>query len=178
MTDSPPMYMFVRNLFSPMMCDELVKYSERGEGHHWDRGAGTFGNGTQTQLLSRADPTGVVAAGFNKLETTSKFASAVFNIEIDFKRVQSCQITKWTDKTYPMHHDCDLWKRLFLPDTKLSIYISLDDNGGLEFEKDGWINCNKGDALIFNSFLHHAVTDHRTKTRYSMVVWIIGPRWR
>ena len=69
---------------------------------------------------------------------------------------------------------------------KLSISIPLNDpseyeGGGLHFNAGGQIMApaqTQGKVIIFPSWVVHRVTPVTKGRRYSMVIWIHGPRWR
>ena len=179
MFDSQPIFVFTRRLLSERHCDQLIRVAERDNGKHWDM-KGTFMMGTPTQSLLEYHGE-CVPTTLEKIRKLSVYAANLMNISVSPSDCKSLHITKWERQkgTVGEHHDCDMYKRQYLQDAKLSVYISLQDNGGLRFREEGWVECNKGDSIIFNTYLGHSVTDgDREKTRYSMVAWILGPRWR
>ena len=72
---------------------------------------------------------------------------------------------------------------------KLSMIIQLSDpneyEGGV-FEMQPWMMesppadklKNQGTVLVFPSLVHHRVTPVTKGTRYSLVAWMEGPKWR
>ncbi len=70
-------------------------------------------------------------------------------------------------------------------DRKLSICIQLsnpDDYTGGEFEFKTLENPTgyktQGSILVFPSYNEHQITEITSGTRYSLVGWMEGPRWR
>ena len=70
-------------------------------------------------------------------------------------------------------------------DRKLSICIQLSDpeeykGGEFQFKSlDSPTNYKtKGSILVFPSYNEHQITEITSGTRYSLVGWMEGPRWR
>ncbi|MBY5990937.1 2OG-Fe(II) oxygenase [Ferrimonas balearica] len=69
---------------------------------------------------------------------------------------------------------------------KISVSVQLSDpaqyeGGGLEFfytNKNKPAPRERGTIVAFPSFVMHRVTPITRGVRYSMVAWIVGPRWR
>lgn len=72
---------------------------------------------------------------------------------------------------------------------KLSMVIQLSDPNDYEggvFEMQPWMMepppadklKNQGTVIVFPSLVHHRVTPVTKGTRYSMVAWMEGPKWR
>ena len=66
---------------------------------------------------------------------------------------------------------------------KLSMTLLLDDNfEGGEFEikvsDPETIHCPRGRAIFFPSFLLHRVKPVTKGTRRSLVIWVLGPKWK
>jgi len=89
---------------------------------------------------------------------------------------------------YDWHHDV-FFKSNKRSDRKLSFVLQLSDpsdydGGDFEFnimdnsslKKDDFLP--KGSVLVFPSFLEHRVLSVTRGTRYSLVSWIEGPKWR
>jgi len=87
---------------------------------------------------------------------------------------------------YDWHHDID-WQNGKNFDRKLSVVVQLTNpdaykGGNFEFsevespKKEDW--SKQGSVLIFPSYLTHRVTEVTEGTRYSLVSWVRGPRWR
>lgn len=87
---------------------------------------------------------------------------------------------------YDWHHDVD-WQNSKNFDRKLSIVVQLSNpatykGGQFEFsevqspKQEDW--GKQGSILIFPSYLTHRVTEVTEGTRYSLVSWVRGPRWR
>ena len=70
-------------------------------------------------------------------------------------------------------------------DRKLSVVVQLTDpsdyEGGIFEFKTVETPANfktRGSILVFPSYLEHQVTEITEGTRYSLVCWAEGPRWR
>ena len=129
---------------------------------------------------------------------------AGWNFEWDWS--ESCQFTKYGVGQYYGWH-CDSWDRPYNKPNdpaqhgkirKLSMTISLSDpseyeGGNLEFDfrnQVDWENnkkakvhsCNeirpRGSIIVFPSFVWHRVAPVTRGTRYSLVVWNLGPMWK
>ena len=85
---------------------------------------------------------------------------------------------------YDWHHDVHFASQDDL-DRKISLSVQLSDEddyegGDLEFE-EVITSANfraKGTMVLFPSYLRHRITPVRRGTRYSLVAWFMGPRWR
>ena len=129
---------------------------------------------------------------------------AGWNFEWDWS--ESCQFTKYGVGQYYGWH-CDSWDRPYNKPNdpaqhgkirKLSMTISLSDpseyeGGNLEFDFRNQVDweldkkakihsCDeirpRGSIIIFPSFVWHRVAPVTRGTRYSLVVWNLGPMWR
>lgn len=112
----------------------------------------------------------------------------VFNADIQ-QAMFELQFTEYSDSYgghYDKHHDVD-WTSSNNCDRKLSISVQLSDpddyaGGDLEFfevaglDKD--LQRKRGTLIVFPSYIQHAVTPVTSGTRYSLVSWVYGPRWR
>ena len=177
MRDSPPLYLLVRRLFSPMVCKEIIQYCERDNGSHWAVNA-DFKEGAPTQLIPIHNGNQLIGDVANRLRDSANCFTDLLGIDVD-DLFSDIQITKWQPgQQMGKHHDCEMLRRSVAKDTKITIYVSLSHLGGLEMEKDGFITCREGDGIIFNAFTKHAVSDRRIIERYSMLAWMHGPRWR
>lgn len=89
---------------------------------------------------------------------------------------------------YDMHHDV-MFKSEKRSDRKLSFVLQLCDPSEYEggrFEFGGNVPAQlnpddflpKGSILVFPSMFQHRVTEVTKGTRYSLVSWIEGPKWR
>lgn len=108
----------------------------------------------------------------------------------DITYLPDIQFTKYTADTngkYDWHCDT-FWANPTTYDRKLSIVIQLsdsDDYEGGNFELDHQYPQlpvdqirKKGTVIVFPSFLNHRVTPITKGTRYSLVSWIQGPKFR
>lgn len=87
---------------------------------------------------------------------------------------------------YDWHHDID-WNLEKAFDRKLTIVVQLTDpqkykGGNFEFSEVQNPTLNdfkqQGSIIVFPSYLQHRVTEVTDGTRYSLVSWFEGPRWK
>ena len=108
-----------------------------------------------------------------------------FNIDANFIfEVQFTEYSATKEQHYSWHHDIN-WTQDSGYDRKLSVSIQLSDpdeydGGDLEFKifKTPEDYRKQGSVIVFPSYLEHQVTPVTKGTRYSLVSWIEGPRWR
>ena len=110
-----------------------------------------------------------------------------FNVDVtDTCDVQFTEYSSANSGKYDWHHDVD-WTSNHAFDRKLSVVVQLSDPKyyeGADFEfaevespEKNALKC-KGTVLVFPSYLTHRVTEITSGTRYSLVAWFEGPRWR
>ena len=85
---------------------------------------------------------------------------------------------------YDWHHDVH-WSSQDEQDRKISVSLQLSaphsyEGGDFEFEevKTTADFRAKGTLILFPSYLRHKVSPVTAGTRYSLVAWFFGPRWR
>ena len=85
---------------------------------------------------------------------------------------------------YDWHHDVH-WSSQDEQDRKISVTLQLSapnsyEGGDFEFEevKTTADFRAKGTLILFPSYLRHKVSPVTAGTRYSLVAWFFGPRWR
>lgn len=113
------------------------------------------------------------------------FGFDVFNTTYD---LQFTEYHHTNNGKYDWHHDV-WWENPSAHDRKLSVVLQLSPpesytGGDFEFNAPE-INPadisgfkKQGSVLVFPSFLFHRVTPILTGTRYSLVTWIEGPKFR
>ena len=106
-----------------------------------------------------------------------------FNVDISY--IPAIQFGEYTQGSYyGWHHDID-WTQNNGFDRKLSVVVQLSDpddyEGGVfqfkEVESPASFS-TQGSILVFPSYLTHQVTEVTQGTRYSLVCWAEGSRWR
>jgi PKHD-type hydroxylase len=111
-------------------------------------------------------------------------ANKVWNFDIS-GGVKEVQFTEYgLNGKYDWHHDVD-W-RCQTHDRKLSVVVQLSsDYEGGEFQFKSPADSlpldlfrPRGSILVFPSFFEHKVHPVTSGTRYSMVTWIQGPKYR
>lgn len=107
---------------------------------------------------------------------------------LDVQNVGAVQFTEYSSGggKYDWHHDIN-WESDAAFDRKISVVVQLsdpDDYEGCDFQFDEVENPHseilraKGTVLCFPSYLRHRVTEITKGTRYSLVAWFEGPRWK
>lgn len=66
---------------------------------------------------------------------------------------------------------------------KIATIVQLSDSseytgGDVEIENKPNLSRNRGDGVTILTTKRHRVTEVKSGTRYSMVIWLIGPKWR
>ncbi len=108
---------------------------------------------------------------------------AAFGFDVNY--IPSIQFGEYTEGSfYGWHHDID-WTENKMYDRKLSIVVQLTDpkdyeGGEFQFKsvQSPVTFKTQGSVLVFPSYLEHQVTKITEGTRYSLVCWAEGPRWR
>jgi PKHD-type hydroxylase len=110
-----------------------------------------------------------------------------FGLDVD--NVGPIQFTEYNAEhggKYDWHHDVD-WQSNAAFDRKISVVLQLSDGNyyeGCDFQFDEVQNPDpdalrsKGTIICFPSYLRHRVTEITKGSRYSLVAWFEGPRWR
>lgn len=110
-----------------------------------------------------------------------------FDISMGSHELQFTEYHGTTNGKYDWHHDV-FWQNTRPHDRKLSVVIQLNDpreyeGGQFEFrmphdstELQGFRH--KGSVIVFPSFFEHRVTPVTSGTRYSLVTWVDGPKFR
>lgn len=113
--------------------------------------------------------------------------SSFFGLDA-YSLISEMQFTEYPEGSgfYKDHHDVD-WLSSSATDRKLTMVIQLSDpetykGGDLLFSE-----CEnpepeqlrkQGSVIVFPSYFRHRVTEVTEGTRYSLVSWVNGPRWR
>jgi len=103
----------------------------------------------------------------------------------DVSNYIECQFTRYDGDDngfYEYHLDLTFEGRKPAFDRKVSCVALLSDpsefTGGELMLMGDTVNLKKGSVVAFPSFYPHKVTEVTQGTRYSMVSWLEGPRWR
>jgi PKHD-type hydroxylase len=105
--------------------------------------------------------------------------------------IRDMQFTKYdsSDEGFYNWHNDVIWESSYCTHRKLSMSIQLSDpseyeGGDLEIAPlyleppDPMTLRQQGNVIVFPSFLMHRVTPVTKGTRYSLVAWMEGPKWR
>lgn len=127
---------------------------------------------------------------FDNLWTAAKEVNDI-HFNIDISKLDFINVIKYdaVDKAeYKRHHDV-FWTTSSLYHRKLSCIVQLTDKknyqgGELKIEMPGEKNpkdsdlINQGSVIFFPSFVYHRVLPVTEGTRFSIVAWFEGPKWR
>lgn len=110
-----------------------------------------------------------------------------FDISFGSHELQFTEYHGTNSGKYDWHHDV-FWENKRHHDRKLSVVIQLNDpstyqGGNFEFRmphdpSELQLFRQQGSILVFPSFFEHRVTPVTSGTRYSLVSWIDGPKFR
>ena len=122
------------------------------------------------------------------MKLTDHFAKSAnrkyFNFDISY--VPPVQLTQYDPGASCGWHIDVHWSIDLMYDRKLSVVVQLsdpDEYTGGDFEFGGGPVAptefkTRGSVLVFPSYIQHRVTEVTEGTRYSIVSWVEGPRWR
>lgn len=110
-----------------------------------------------------------------------------FDISVGSHELQFTEYHGNSNGKYDWHHDV-WWENPRPHDRKLSVVIQLQDpnryeGGNFEFrmphDPGDLLNFKlQGSVIVFPSFFEHRVTPITSGTRYSLVTWVDGPKFR
>lgn len=172
-------------------CQQLVKYGlthnpvDATVGHGGKSVVDDHLRRSKVRWLSRTDPK--LVALYTRIETMALKANAnAFGFDIaGFHEVQFTEYSADNEGTYGWHEDNN-WTKDTPFDRKMSMVIQLSDKedytgGKLMLTHDplpaGTFE-NQGDVIFFPAFNRHMVTPVKLGTRYSLVTWFVGPKFR
>jgi len=181
-------YWYWKTILSHKDCQRLLNLSK----DNWDEAATgtpegkTFSNARKSNVVFVNDQW-VYDLVWPLMETANENAGWKYNIVA----AEACQVTQYTKDGYyswhtdslGSHYDVNINpdnKLLFGNTRKLSMSIMLNDDyegGNLQMCGNKEENCLRGEGsiILFPSFNWHQVTPVTKGTRYSLVVWFVGP---
>lgn len=199
-TYTPP-FVYYNNVFSPPECDAIIQLAE-SKGMSY----GTIGNGHNNEAREDLDYRTAKTCAINWWDRTEHGAQMQWmydhirdRVEVtnrDFFRFdlhglwEDLAVMKYEEPiagTPPGHYH---WHQDYGGGMsslrKLSVVVQLSDPGDyegcrLEMFADRQFDpghVQRGDMLIFPSFIPHRVTPIVRGTRYSLVGWVSGPQFR
>jgi PKHD-type hydroxylase len=185
-------YTYLHNALSQEECDRALALCKEYQTKRATVGAikeGSVNEDVRRSNISFIAPDEKNTWLFHKLANMiSNMNEEYYNFNLNgFERFQFTEYTSEDSGYYNWHVDCFLGK----PDStmqamrKLSVSVLLnDDFEGGEFEvHEGDSNepvktgMKKGTAILFPSFVGHRVTPVTKGNRYSIVVWVYGPKF-
>lgn len=171
---------------SPEFCDSIVDIMLKAKPDE----ATTFNNSGKLEQNSHrhSKVRWVYSAEVRKmLWDFAQAANKEFKFDIiDKGPVQFTEYSTEYSGKYDWHHDVD-WNGNSAFDRKISVVVQLSDPNEYEdcdfhFNEvpnpDPEVIRKKGTVICFPSYLQHQVTEITKGTRYSLVAWFEGPRWR
>jgi len=190
---------------TPKFCDDLVKYGNQQKESLGLTGDTLNLKKEQVDDLKRKRDSNVVWLNdlwiYREIHPYVRTANANAGWNFDWSYSEQCQFTKYKKNQHYGWH-CDSWEKPYENQKdpnmngkirKLSVTCSLSDakdykGGELEFslrnnlEKDVSTTCTeilpRGSIVVFPSFVWHRVKPVTEGTRYSLVIWSIGPPYR
>jgi PKHD-type hydroxylase len=124
---------------------------------------------------------------FNKLDRAIEWANEhYFGFDLNgYERFQFTEYKAESAGHYNWHMDLQLYNSGAGGVRKLSASVILNEGyeGGAfqvstgNQERPVNVLASLGDAIVFPSFIQHRVTPVTTGVRYSMVVWVLGPKF-
>ena len=188
-----------------VFCDDLVKYGNQQKESLGLTGDTLNLKKEQVDDLKRKRDSNVVWLNdlwiYREIHPYVRTANANAGWNFDWSYSEQCQFTKYKKNQHYGWH-CDSWQEPYENQKdpnmngkirKLSVTCSLSDakdykGGELEFslrnnlEKDVSTTCTeilpRGSIVVFPSFVWHRVKPVTEGTRYSLVIWSIGPPYR
>jgi len=175
-----------QKVFTPEECKEIIKIGESKLLHNAKVANDVVKTNVRESDVRFFHPDEENEWIFERLESTILSVNEqLFNFELTGLH-EGIQFTKYTAPTghYDAHIDRD---SIGFSVRKLSMTLQLSDpndydGGDLELytslQYPELAPREQGAAFFFNSLLLHKVTPVTRGTRYSLVVWIAGPRFR
>jgi len=198
-------YWYFESALTPKFCDDLVKYGNQQKESLGLTGDTLNLKKEQVDDLKRKRDSNVVWLNdlwiYREIHPYVRTANANAGWNFDWSYSEQCQFTKYKKNQHYGWH-CDSWEKPYENQKdpnmngkirKLSVTCSLSDakdykGGELEFslrnnlEKDVSTTCTeilpRGSIVVFPSFVWHRVKPVTEGTRYSLVIWSIGPPYR
>lgn len=168
---APPLALLLVRALDATECSQLIALAEERE---WRPATVLHGDpGIRTSTIQW------VADGrwLRRVQAIGEQAAAALQVDVWPRSMATIQISRYAaGQSYGWHVDHDT-ERTVGSDRKVSIVISLSDNGCLELDHIGRMRLNLGDALAFASVLRHR-RPAPASTQYSVAGWLPGPRWR
>ena len=182
--DAPPRWSMMGGVVHPDMCLDFVMECEAIGFQHGSYSDGSKRDNVSVLFIKRDEAdTPVKQLIFDKIDWLADIGAELHGVEITPGAMDSIQVSKWQEGDYyGSHQDTDTSRVTLDHDRKLTVYIALTDGGGFDFTSfsnpEGYVGCNAGNAMMFNGLLYHAAPVQKKCTRYSVIGWIPGPRWR
>lgn len=187
-----PPFVGLPNLFSPEECKRII---ETANGTGYEDGA--IGKSVIDHEVRSAKVATILPTEENQFiidrihhaSTDINFNFYRFGI-FDIEPIQICRYDGDSGDHYRWHSDSTLVHREVREQRKLSLSVLLNpssdfEGGDLEVSGDNSdylsdspdFMKNPGDAVFFPSFMRHRVTPVTSGVRYTLVTWLLGPRW-
>jgi PKHD-type hydroxylase len=184
-------WQYFKSAFTPDECNWLIEYAKSFESN-----TATVGHGGKSVVdesirrsnvvwLSRNDPK--LDMLYRRIERMALQSNAnAFGFDLaGFHEVQFTEYNADNSGHYDWHID-NSWLRDKPFDRKMSMVMQLSSpdeyTGGELLLENSPLQGNtfkgQGDVIFFPSFNRHKVTPVKLGTRYSLVTWFVGPKFR
>jgi len=179
-------YYYFKNIFSPEECRIIIEMHKK----YVIDGQVNKNNTESVNLSKRKSKITWVKDDGIRTKLTKIFAMAnadSFGVEVDYNFPYDIQFTEYSEGGYYGDHIDAYINPKSMYDRKLSVTVPLSidsevEGGSLEFFIDGeWKSAEmqqQGTAIVFPSFSRHKVNPVIKGTRYSLVAWLQGPKWK
>lgn len=182
-----------KQIFSDDECNEIIKLGKSFKKIESKMGgfedSGFRDDSYRSSYQSWIKPNNLSLELYTKLaELVNSVNESVYNF--DLKIIENLQYTEypfWKKGHYGMHMDCSDMSAFYGLTRKISFSIQLSnpekyEGGDLVFHSAGMTESHasreRGSITFFPSFLMHEVLPVTSGTRYSLVGWVHGPKWK
>jgi PKHD-type hydroxylase len=184
-------WQYFKQAFTKKECEWIINYSKNipisdafigsGQGYVINE---SFRRSKIRWLNKCAPELAEMYSRINEMALQANASAFGFDIQ-GFPHVQFTEYHAQDEGTYDWHEDNNFTNSTPF-DRKISMVIQLSDadeytGGKLKLHHEPLpddVFCNQGDAIFFPSFNRHMVTPVKLGTRYSLVTWFVGPKFR
>jgi PKHD-type hydroxylase len=185
--DSLNEYTFIENIFTPEEIQEIIKIGLAHQQIESRTGDGRGFSEIRKSRNSWLPPSSITSWIYERIQRAIEEANKHF--EFDLHSIENLQFTEYDSKymgNYGKH--IDKFQNATTPGShrKLSFSVQLTDDNSYEggdlivYNGDNGViaNRSKGTINFFPSYATHEVTPVKKGTRYSLVSWCSGPKFR
>ena len=181
-TEVPQRWVFISGLFHREQMGRLVRCAEDTGFGNATYANGTFRDNVKTVFYNQEEHGDhpLIREVFDRIVEKGKQCADLLEIDVyeGAKGAPYMQIARYLQGDhYGVHTDHASDLRTLDEDRKVSLFVSMTDNGALEVAGEH-VRLGCGDALAFPSTMPHAAPVQEGHSRYSFVTWLLGPAWR